>query len=289
MNQRFTRVANLAAGLLLAASLAACSMFGGPKDDIDKGKDLTRCPAAERMQSAVQSDYGQRFMARFGKKVSYPAEALNAGQMGEVRLCARLSRDGTVTSARIDQGSGYPVLDGAALLAAGQLTTEKGADPMPKDFAKGQDSVWLSFPVAFKPQAGDNHGYYTAPAERPCKDTGTREGDIEAQQVTMKEWGDFPGIFSDSLRQELIYPATEPQAHFARYTLVCVSLDRDSHLLGAAITQSSGSAQLDGAALIALGMVQIRQHMPPVPDRVRQAHDRVTFTQEVDWKGTASD
>ena len=26
--------------------------------------------------------------------------------------------------------------------------------------------------------------------------------------------------------------------------------------------------------------------MPPVPDRVRQAHDRTTFTQEISWKPT---
>lgn len=286
MNQRFTRAALVALGLTLAGALGACSMFGGGDkySGAGKGKDLTRCPSAERMVSAVDNDYGQRFMSRFSKKIAYPAEALDAGQIGEVRLCARLTRDGQVTDGRIALGSGYPVLDGAALLAVGQLIVAKDADPMPKDFAHGQDAVWLSFPVSFKPPSGDAGKYYAAPAERPCKETGSKEGDLESQQVTLKEWGDFPGIFSDAIKQELVYPPAAQEARQTGYTLLCVALDRDAHLLGASISQGSGSALLDGASLIALGMMQIRFHVPPVPDRVRQAHDHVVFTQEIDWK-----
>ncbi len=284
MNQRFTRAGLVAVSVLLAGALGACSMFGGDKSGVGTGKDVTRCPSAERMVVATGSDYGQRFMARFSKKISYPSEALEARQMGNVQMCARLTRDGKVLEGRIDQGSGYPILDGVALLAVGQLIAAKDADPIPKDFAHGQDAVWLSFPVSFKPPTEDAARFIAVPAERPCKDTGSKEGDIDAQQVTLKEWGDFPGIFSDAIKQELIYPAPALEAKQTGYTLLCVSLDRDAHLIGASISQSSGSALLDGASLIALGMMQVRQHMPPVPDRVRQAHDRVTFTQEIEWK-----
>jgi TonB family protein len=288
MNQRFPRAALLAASLLLSLALGACSMLGSrePVGGGASGKDATQCPTAEHLQAAVDSDYGQHLMARFSKLVVYPPEAVDAGQFGQLGLCARLSRDGKIHDARIAAGSGYPVLDGAALMALGQLTLATEAEPMPRDFAKGQDSVWLSIPVDFQPPANSNVHYTRAPEDRPCKDTGSKEGDIEAQQISLKEWGDFPGIFSDAVKQELIYPAAAIEAKQGGYTLLCVSLDRDSHLLGASISRSSGYPLLDAASLMALGLVQIKAHMPPVPDRVRQAHDRTTFTQEISWKPT---
>jgi TonB family protein len=268
---------------LMAWLLGGCSMFGGGKSAALA--DNTRCPAAAQMQQAVDSEYGQRFMGRFSRQISYPKEALDAGQIGVVQLCARIGRDGTVREGRIDSGSGYPVLDGVALLALGQLKfAREAAEPMPKDFAKGQEAVWLDFPVNFTPETGSPSRYWKAREDRPCKDTGTREGDIEAQQVTLKEWGDFPGIFSDAVKKELIYPPQAQAAKESGNVLLCVSLDKDSHLLGASLTRSSGSALLDGASLIALGMMQLKYQMPPVPDRVRQAHERVTFTQEIEWK-----
>lgn len=289
MNQRLTRAALLAASLLLSLALGACSLFGGrqPAGGGASGKDATLCPTAEHLQSAVDSEYGQRLMSRFSKLVAYPPEAADAGQSGQLSLCARLSRDGKVHDARIAAGSGYPVLDGAALLALGQLTLAPAADPMPKDFAKGQDSVWLSIPVDFQPPAGSGKRFPRPPEDRPCKDTGSKEGDVESQQVSLKEWGDFPGIFSDDVKQELIYPPAALEAKQAGYTLLCVSLDRDSRLLGASISRSSGYPLLDAASLMALGMAQIKSHLPPLPDRVRQAHDRATFTQEIEWKPTA--
>jgi TonB family protein len=289
MTQRLPRAALLAAGLLLSLALGACSLFGAraPAGGGATGRDATTCPGAGQLQSAVDSEYGQRLMSRFSRLVTYPPEAVDAGQSGQLSLCARLTRAGKVHDARIAAGSGYPVLDGAALMALGQLTLAPAADPMPKDFAKGQDSVWLSIPVDFQPPAGSGKRFPPMPQERPCKDTGSKEGDIESQQVSLKEWGDFPGIFSDAVKQELVYPPAALEARQAGYTLLCVSLDRDSRLLGASISRSSGYPLLDAASLMALGMVQIRAHMPPLPDRVIQAHDRATFTQEIEWKPTA--
>jgi TonB family protein len=283
-----SRAATLAAGLLLSLALGACSLFGGKEADAGggpTGKDVTQCPVAEHMQSAPESEYGQRLMAHFSKLVVYPPEAVDSGQAGQITLCARVGRDGKVHAARIAAGSGYPVLDGAALMALAQLTLAPAADPMPRDFAKGADAVWFAIPVNFQPPAGSSA--LRAPAERPCKETGSKEGDTEAAQVSLKEWGDFPGIFSDAVRQELVYPRAALESRQAGYTLLCVALDRDSHLLGASISRSSGYPLLDAASLMALGMVQIKAHMPPLPDRVRSAHDRASFTQEIEWKPEA--
>jgi protein TonB len=45
----------------------------------------------------------------------YPAEALRAKQQGTVLVTFVLARDGTVLDARIERGSGFPLLDQAAL------------------------------------------------------------------------------------------------------------------------------------------------------------------------------
>jgi len=289
MMQRFTRAALVALGLALGATLGACTMFGSQDTGTSTApgaggsKDFTRCPAAERMTAAVDSEYGQGFMGRFSRQVVYPPEAADAGQGGTVSLCARLTRDGRVHDGRIAVGSGYPALDGAALLALGRIMAAQDGTAMPKDFARGQDAVWLVFPVSFQPPSGSRTHDLSALADRPCKDTGSREGDVAGQEVTLKEWGDYPGMFSDAVKQELVYPPEALQTRQAGYTLLCVALDRDSHLIGAAISRSSGYPLLDGASLLALGMVQLKARMPPVPDRVRQAHDRAIFTQEIEW------
>jgi TonB family protein len=293
MTQRFTRAALVALGLALAGALGACSMVGGRDSGASRApgaggsKDFTRCPLAERMTPAVDSEYGQAFMGRFSKLVVYPAEAVDAGQGGVVSLCARVTRDGRVHDGRIATGSGYPALDGAALLALGRMMAAEEGTAMPKDFAHGQDSVWLLFPVNFQPPGGNHVRYLSALPDRPCKDTGSKEGDVAGQEVTLKEWGDYPGMFSDAVKQELVYPPEALQAGQSGYTLLCVALDRDSHLIGASISRSSGYPLLDGASLLALGMVQLKAHMPPVPDRVRQAHDRAIFTQEIEWNPKA--
>lgn len=274
-------------GFAAAATATLCLLAGcstaGHKDKLAVGtSDDTSCPQAGRMLEANESDYGQAFLKRFSDRVSYPSEALEAGQSGAVQLCALLSRDGVVHSGRIDAGSGFPLLDGAALLALGGLKHAKEVAPLPQDLAPGQQQVWLSFSVNFKP---DRPGVRARVAQddRPCKKTGTKEGDAGAALVSSDEWNGFPAEFSDAVKKHLIYPKLALDDGEAGYTLLCVSLDRDSHLLGVAITQSSGSPMLDGASLIAVGMLQVNTEIPYIPDRVRQTHDTISFTQEIDW------
>jgi TonB family protein len=246
--------------------------------------DITRCPLATQMRQATESDYGRNFLARYSTHISYPAEALNAGQTGAVQLCARVNRDGVVLDSRIVQGSGFPLLDGAALLAAGVMKNAKEKAPMPADFAPDFRQVWIAFTVNFKPDKVADETYPRELEDRACKEPGSKDGDQAADTISSSEWGDFPSEFSDAVKKQLIYPAQALAAGESGYTLLCISLDHDSHLLGVSVSRSSGSPLLDGASLLALGMMQVRAEVPNIPDRIRQGHDTITFTQEIDWK-----
>ncbi len=279
-------------GSTLAAAclclLAGCSMFGGKDKAAAAAVDNTVCPPAAQMVEAVDSAYGQDFLKRFSNHVSYPAEALGAGQIGVVQLCANVSRDGLVHDGRIAAGSGYPLLDGAALLALGGLKGAKEHAPLPQDLAPGQQQVWIVFSVNFRPDRPGDVALQEAPEKRPCKNTGTKEGDVGAREVSAEEWSGFPAEFSDAVKKELIYPKQSLEANETGYTLLCVSLDRDSRLLGVSIARSSGSPMLDGASLVALGMMQLNTEIPYIPGRIRASHDSITFTQEIDWKRASS-
>ncbi len=51
----------------------------------------------------------------------YPAEAIARGQQGEVLVLIIVDESGAVAAARVEQGSGYPLLDAAALRAVRSL------------------------------------------------------------------------------------------------------------------------------------------------------------------------
>jgi TonB family protein len=268
----------------LAILLAGCASSGGRAKPGDVVVDDTRCPAAAQMVQATDSDYGRVFLRRFSTRVAYPEEALSAGQTGTVQLCARLGRDGQVQDARIAAGSGFPLLDGAALLASGAMMSAKDREPMPPDFAPERKEPWIAFSVNFKPERPADQTYPREADNRKCKETGSKDGDAGAKAVSLEAWSGYPAEFSDAVKKELVYPRQALDASLTGVTLLCVSLDKDSRLLGVSVSQSSGSPLLDGASLIALGMMQLKIEIPYVPDRVRQSHDTVTFTQEIDWK-----
>lgn len=53
----------------------------------------------------------------------YPTEAIARGEQGEVQVLMMLDENGKVSAARIEQGSGYPLLDTAALRAIRSLSS----------------------------------------------------------------------------------------------------------------------------------------------------------------------
>ena len=278
----------LAAALGLCL-LAGCSLFGGGASHQEKKvaagpRDNASCPPAEQMLNAADSDYGRALLARLSERVTYPADALNAGQIGEVQLCAKLNRDGELEDGRIESGSGYPLLDGAALVALGGLKYVKEHTPLPRELAQGEKHVWISIPVNFSPGPHAGAVDQLAPSDRPCKVSGSHEGDVGARDITTDDWNGFPALFSNAVRKELSYPPQAFEAKVAGTTQLCVALDRDSNLLGVSVSHSSGSPLLDGASLAALGLIQLKGEIPNLPDRVRSGHDTVVFNQEIEWK-----
>lgn len=59
----------------------------------------------------------------------YPAEAIAQGQQGEVLVLIIVDESGTVAAARVEQGSGYPLLDAAALRAVRSLRSLPAETP----------------------------------------------------------------------------------------------------------------------------------------------------------------
>ncbi len=59
----------------------------------------------------------------------YPAEAIAQGQQGEVLILIVVDESGTVVAARVEQSSGYPLLDAAALRAVRSLRSSLSDAP----------------------------------------------------------------------------------------------------------------------------------------------------------------
>ena len=75
---------------------------------------------------------------------SYPPLLRDAGIGGTVRVFFFINDQGIVEQVRIDQSSGHPALDEAAINVAGAYRfspAQNGDDPVP---------VWVSFPVTFQ-------------------------------------------------------------------------------------------------------------------------------------------
>lgn len=67
--------------------------------------------AAIRRQFAKQHEQGE----------FYPQEAIARGEQGEVQVLVMIDEQGQVAAARVEQGSGFPLLDQAALQAVRKL------------------------------------------------------------------------------------------------------------------------------------------------------------------------
>jgi protein TonB len=71
----------------------------------------------EKMRGAAL----QRTQSALSKHLFYPPEAVAAGLEGDVVLLLTLTEDGRIAAAEIASSSGHPLLDQAALAAAGQI------------------------------------------------------------------------------------------------------------------------------------------------------------------------
>ncbi|MDR0776523.1 MAG: energy transducer TonB [Azonexus sp.] len=74
-------------------------------------------PAAPDWQREIRRQFGEQQQ----RGEFYPAEAIARGLQGEVLVLLLLAPDGSVTAARVEQGSGHRLLDDAALRAVRAL------------------------------------------------------------------------------------------------------------------------------------------------------------------------
>jgi len=77
-----------------------------------------RPPAPKPAPMASSRREVQAAQRKLSQHLFYPAEAVERGIEGEVRLILKLSAEGRVLSVAVGSGSGYSVLDNAAVRAA---------------------------------------------------------------------------------------------------------------------------------------------------------------------------
>ncbi|SFL97408.1 TonB family protein [Rugamonas rubra] len=99
-------------------------------------------PAPQEVRSGANSWEG-KVLARMERFRRYPTAARARGEEGVVTLRCRVNRDGQVLSAAIEQSSGHPLLDQAA------LETLQRAAPLPRIPDERPAQLDLSIPVQF--------------------------------------------------------------------------------------------------------------------------------------------
>lgn len=89
-------------------------------------------------------DYLERVRAALARHKRYPEQARKLKQEGTVSISLHIARDGTVLAAQIAQGSGFALLDEAALQMA------RDASPVPRvpDEVDGE-SVRIALPISY--------------------------------------------------------------------------------------------------------------------------------------------
>lgn len=79
----------------------------------------------------------------------YPPLLRDAGVGGTVRVYFFINEDGLVEQVRMDQSSGHPAIDDAAMNVAGAYRFS------PALYHDEKTPVWVSFPITFQPSNGD--------------------------------------------------------------------------------------------------------------------------------------
>ena len=92
----------------------------------------------------VEADYAAVLLAWLERHKEYPRPARRRGQEGVVLLYVLIDREGRVLQSRIEESSGYPLLDNAAL---DMLERAAPVPPLPDDMP--QERLGLVLPVQF--------------------------------------------------------------------------------------------------------------------------------------------
>lgn len=88
-----------------------------------KSGRLVKSPTGKEAPGQWRDQVRQHLHSLQRQGLFYPAEAIARGEQGEVLVLLLLDESGQVAAARVEQGSGYPLLDAAALRAVRSLST----------------------------------------------------------------------------------------------------------------------------------------------------------------------
>ena len=241
------------------------------------------CPAPDALLRASDSEYGRELIRKISHRAFYPDISQRLAESGVVQLCVQMSRQGDIQKALIDTGSGYPLLDGAALFAVGRAHAAGGFDSVPEQLGGEEGNVWFAVPVSFKlegeAQAAALAGA-TIASDADCHGAANSVGDWSgspefrryAQQITKK--------FQD----QMLYPKDAVTQREEGTAVICMQMGRDGNIQKARIWRSAGDPLFDGMLLLAVGVVNLRQEIGPVPDVVPQRLDEITFEMPVAWE-----
>lgn len=148
----------------------------------------------------------------------YPAEAKAKGIQGKVIISSRVEIDGTVSGQKVTSSSGSPLLDAAALAAAGKYRFKPAVqDGKPV-------TVWVSFAVDFALEAK---------SETPSPET-FRSVDNEPEIIKQIEPAYPAGAYADKITGKVF---------------VQLFVDVSGKVTQAKVSQSSGNQLLDDAAV----------------------------------------
>lgn len=78
-------------------------------------------PPVTAPPTATASIVVRQALSQLAEHLLYPVEAVNQGLEGEVLVMLFLDASGNVVAARVERGSGHPILDQAAVVAARRL------------------------------------------------------------------------------------------------------------------------------------------------------------------------
>lgn len=178
----------------------------------------------------------------------YPPLLRDAGVQGEARVYMHIDEQGVVTAVRLDQSSGHPALDDAAIRVAGVYRFEP---------ARNRDkpvAAWVSFPVAFRVAEGE------AALRHPSVEARTSAAPPSEQVApptveggpTFTPFTVAPSILN---REEVVralaseYPEALRAAGVAGTARLYFFIDDEGQVKEVRLDRSSGNEALDQAAL----------------------------------------
>ena len=245
------------------------------------GVDL--CPPTDSILDANGSEYGLSLIRQISQHSFYPENAQALGQSGTVQLCVEVARDGMIHTALVNDTSGYPLLDGAALYAVGLARMAADLKDVPDGLSSGARNLWFSVPVKFtiKDQNGTNAD---STAIRHMLRCGRGAPAVPAVVAPPSpELNKYYLKIQKKIQEQVIYPQDAVALHEEGDVVVCFQVNRDGSVPLARVLKSSGQPLFDGIGLMAAAMAGLRGTIGPFPDAVPGSQDSMVLSFPVNW------